>query len=210
MNIGDWQATFQKIPTAIDNLFDEHGSKRLASRGSADAADNDIFNDFDGWVDRTLWPGIATEYGVEDEDTSESQSLDIEISTNIRSSDLRQDVNEAIVKDAKVLTAPGEPEKRHIELQLPTDMTYRTGDYLAVLPLNSSEIVKRVMKRFSLPWDAKINIKEGQNTILPCSRDMSVFDLLAAYVELNQPATTKVQRCFTLSSKTFLYIMLTF
>ncbi|MCJ1431831.1 hypothetical protein MMC27_001186 [Xylographa pallens] len=187
----DWQATFQKIPTAIDNLFDEHGSKRLAARGYADAADNDIFNNFDSWVDQTLWPGIAAEYGVEDEDTSESQGLDIEISTNTRSSDLRQDVSEAIVKDAKVLTAPGEPEKRHIELQLPTDMTYRTGDYLAVLPLNRSEIVKRVMKRFSLPWDAKINIKEGQNTILPCGRDMSVFDLLSAYVELNQPATTK-------------------
>ncbi|MCJ1281918.1 hypothetical protein MMC26_001241 [Xylographa opegraphella] len=187
----DWQATFQKIPTAIDNLFETHGSKRLAARGNADAADNDIFNNFDSWVDHTLWPGIAAEYGVEDEDPSESQGLDVEISTNTRSNDLRQDVSEAIVKDVKILTAPGEPEKRHIELQLPTNMTYRAGDYLAVLPLNSSEIVKRVMKRFSLPWDSKINIKEGQNTILPCGRDMSVFDLLSAYVELNQPATTK-------------------
>ncbi|MCJ1377356.1 hypothetical protein MMC17_000451 [Xylographa soralifera] len=187
----DWQATFQKIPAAIDNLFEKNGSKRLAVRGYADAADNDIFNDFDTWVDRTLWPGIAAEYGVENEESTESQGLEIEISTNTRSEDLRQDVSEAIIKDIKVLTAPGEPEKRHIELQLPTDMTYRTGDYLAVLPLNSSEIVKRVMKRFSLPWDSKINIKEGQNTILPCGRDMSVFDLLSAYVELNQPATTK-------------------
>ncbi|MCJ1400318.1 hypothetical protein MMC11_003523 [Xylographa trunciseda] len=187
----DWQATFQKIPTTIDNLFDEHGGKRLATRGYADAADNDIFNDFDKWADQTLWSGIAAEFGAEDEDPSESQGLDIEISTNTRSNDLRQDVAEAIVKDVKVLTAPGEPEKRHIELQLPTDMTYRAGDYLAVLPLNGSEIVKRVMNRFSLPWDAKINIKEGQNTILPCGRDMSVFDLLSAYVELNQPATTK-------------------
>ncbi|MCJ1393970.1 hypothetical protein MMC18_006847 [Xylographa bjoerkii] len=187
----DWQATFQKIPTAIDDLFEKHGSKRLAKRGYADAADNDIFNDFDKWADQTLWPGIATEYGAEDEDLSETQGLEIEISTNTRSNDLRQDVSEAIVKDVKVLTAPGEPEKRHIELQLPTDMTYKAGDYLAVLPLNSSEVVKRVMRRFALPWDAKINIKEGQNTILPCGRDMGVFDLLSAYVELNQPATTK-------------------
>lgn len=71
-------------------------------------------------------------------------------------------------------------------------MTYRTGDYLAVLPLNHSQIVKRVMNRFSLPWDARISIKEGQNTILPTNREMSVFDLLSAYVELNQPATKKV------------------
>jgi len=189
---GDWQATFQKIPKLTDELFEKHGGKRLAARGYADAANNDIFNDFDKWMDQKLWPAIATEFGADDGDHLDVHGLDIEISTNTRSSDLRHDVSEAIVKDVQVLTAPGEPQKRHIELQLPTDMTYRAGDYLAVLPLNHSKIVKRVMNRFSLPWDAKINIKEGQNTILPTGRDMSVFDLLSAYVELSQPATTKV------------------
>ena len=194
LDLGDWQATFQRIPKLTDELFEKHGSKRLAARGFADAANNDIFNDFDKWMDQTLWPAIANEFGGHDEDLPEAQALDVEVSTNTRSSDLRQDVSEAIVKDVKVLTAPGEPEKRHIELQLPTDMAYKAGDYLAVLPLNNSKIVKRVMNRFSLPWDARIFIKEGQNTILPTGREMSVFDLLSAYVELNQPATTKVCR----------------
>ena len=143
-------------------------------------------------MDQTLWPAIASQFGAEDEDLIGVQGLELDITTNTRSSDLRQDVSEAIVKDVKILTAPGEPEKRSIELQLPTDMSYRAGDYLAILPLNSSKIVKRVMKRFGLPWDARIHIKEGQNTILPTGREMSVFDLLSAYVELNQPATTKV------------------
>ena len=191
-NIGDWQATFQKVPKLTDELFEKHGGKRLAARGYADAANNDIFNDFDKWMDQELWPAIATKFGANNRDHLDFHGLDIEISTNTRSSDLRQDVSEAIVKDVQLLTAPGEPEKRHIELQLPTDMTYRAGDYLAVLPLNHSKIVKRVMNRFSLPWDAKINIKKGQNTILPTGRDMSVFDLLSAYVELSQPATIKV------------------
>lgn len=191
---GDWQATFQKIPKLTDELIEKHGGKRLAARGYADAANNDIFNDFDKWMDQTLWPAIVKEFGAEDEDVVGVHGLDVEISTNTRSSDLRQDVSEAIVTDAKVLTAPGEPEKHHIELQLPTGMAYRAGDYLAVLPLNHSKIVKRVMNRFSLPWDAKIYIKEGQNTVLPTGREMSVLDLLSAYVELNQPATTKVVR----------------
>jgi len=191
---GDWQATFQKIPKLTDELIEKHGGKRLAVRGYADAANNDIFNDFDKWMDQKLWPAIAKEFGAEDEDAAGVRGLDVEISTNTRSSDLRQDVSEAIVMEVKVLTVPGEPEKRHIGLQLPTDMTYRAGDYLAVLPLNHSKIVKRVMNRFSLPWDAKIHIKEGQNTVLPTGREMSVFDLLSAYVELNQPATIKVVR----------------
>ena len=71
-------------------------------------------------------------------------------------------------------------------------MTYRAGDYLAVLPINPAQTVKRVLNRFSLPWDAKIHIRDGQNTVLPTGRDMAVYEVLSTYVELNQPATTKV------------------
>ena len=175
----------------MDKLFSDRGGKRLAARGYADAADNDIFNDFDKWVDKSFWPAIATEYGVEEADASQDQGLDIEVTAGSRSSDLRQDVSEAIVKDIRVLTAPSEPEKRHIEVQLPSGMEYRAGDYLAVLPINHHKTVKRVMNRFSLPWDTKVIVKPGQNTILPTGREILAFALLSAYVELAQPATAK-------------------
>ena len=73
-------------------------------------------------------------------------------------------------------------------------MTYKAGDYLAVLPLNHGKVVKRVMSRFSVPWDAMIKIPEGQNTMLPTGREMSAYGMLAAYTELNQPATAKVSK----------------
>ena len=174
-----------------DKIFEERGAKRLAPRGYADAANGDIFNDFDKWADEKFWPAVGKEYGHEGTDTLDNTGLEIEITTHIRSSALRQNVSEAIVKDVKVLTAPGEPEKRHIELQLPTDMTYRAGDYLAVLPINHAKIVRRVMNRFGLAWDAVITVKEGQNTILPTQK-IAVYAMLSAYVELNQPATVKV------------------
>ena len=106
--------------------------------------------------------------------------------------DLRQDVSEAIVKNVESLTAAGEPEKRHIEIQLPSGMTYRAGDYLAILPINQGSKVKSVMSRFGLPWDVKMTIRAGQNTFLPTGRELSVYNLLASYVELGQPATQKV------------------
>ena len=196
--IGDWQATFQKIPTLTDNLFEEHGAKRLAPRGYADAANGDIFNDFDKWTDHALWPAVSKEYGAEGMNAPEDTELDIEITTHTRSSNLRQDVSEAIVEDVKVLTAPGESEKRHLELRLPSDMSFKTGDYLAVLPINHTTIVKRVMNRFGLAWDSKFIVKEGQNTLLPAGRDMSVFAALSAYLEFNQPATVKVGLTFPL------------
>ena len=117
--------------------------------------------------------------------------LDIVIDTNPRSNDLRQDVSEAIVKDTRTLTAPGEPEKRHIEITLPAGMTYRAGDYLAVLPVNHHKTIKAVLSRFNLAWDVKMTIKEGQNTFLPTGKEMAVYDVLSSYVELNQPATQK-------------------
>jgi len=91
-----------------------------------------------------------------------------------------------------ILTAPDEPEKRHIVLKLPTGMSYKVGDYLAVLPINDQKNIRRVLKHYGLPWDAILTIKDGQNTTLPSGHPVSAMDILGAYVELSQPATRKV------------------
>jgi cytochrome P450/NADPH-cytochrome P450 reductase len=90
-----------------------------------------------------------------------------------------------------VLTAEREPEKRHIVLKLPTGMSYKAGDYLAVLPMNNSKNIRRVLKWANLPWDAMLTIKTGANTTLPTGHPISAMDVLGAYVELSQPATRK-------------------
>lgn len=104
---------------------------------------------------------------------------------------LRQDVKEAIIRSNKVLTTEGEPQKRHIVLTLPTGMGYKVGDYLAVLPINDAVNIRRVLRRFGLPWDAMLTIK-GENTTLPTGHPLSAMDILGAYVELSQPATRRV------------------
>lgn len=77
-------------------------------------------------------------------------------------------------------------------MELPSGMTYKSGDYLAVLPMNHPNTIRRVLKRFGLPWDTVITIKSGSNTTLPTGRPVSVLDILSSYVELAQPATSKV------------------
>ncbi len=110
----------------------------------------------------------------------------------MRSSHLKQSVREAIVVKNDIIGSTGDAHKhkRHIELKLPTDMEYRAGDYLAILPINHADTVHRVLVRFGLPWDAMIHIK-SKNTILPNQGPMPVHSLLAAYVEINQPATQR-------------------
>lgn len=200
IDAGDWQATFQKVPKLTDELLGARGGQRIAERGYADAAAGDMFNDFDKWEDQVFWPSVQQIFGDDSADVEEKVGLDVEISGSIRSSKLHADVREAIVKDTRVLTADGERVKRHIEIQLPSTMVYRAGDYLAVLPLNLPATVRRVLQRFQLPWDAVVTIKPSQNTILPVDQAISVYDLLTAYVELSQPATLKV-RCLKSSTK---------
>ena len=172
-------------------MLEERGATRLLERGVADAADNDIFNDFEKWEDKQFWPTLTQTFGTQKDEVDDMAGLEVEISTTLRSSLLRQDVKEAVVVKNKLLGSGTELPKRHIELKLPTDMTYRAGDYLAVLPVNHSSVVHRAIKRFHLPWDASVTLKSG-GSWLPVGQLMSVFDLLCAYVELSQSATRRV------------------
>lgn len=179
----------------MDTSFAANGATRIAAAGFGDVAAGDIFNDFDKWQDEVFWAAL----GPFKEDLSDA-GIELEIDTSSRRSTLRQDVREAIVVSNRVLTAPGEAEKRHIALKLPTGMTYSAGDYLAVLPLNHMKNIRRVLRRFGLPWDAMLTIKNGANTTLPIDHTLSAMDILGAYVELSQPATRRVRWPFYLRS----------
>ncbi|KAI7188379.1 cytochrome P450, partial [Hortaea werneckii] len=199
----DWKQTFHRIPNSINKLLEEHGGKRICDMGSADAAKGDMMSAFQTWEDEVLWPALKSQYGVEGAEegsAAASQSLSIQVS-NRRASRLRADVSEAKVLSNTVLTAPGVPVKRQIELQLPSEMSYRAGDYLAVLPINPRETVHRVAQRFNLSWDAMLTISSKSNTALPTDEPISANDLFSAYVELSQPATKRAVSMLIEASK---------
>ncbi|CAM1511159.1 Fc.00g086720.m01.CDS01 [Cosmosporella sp. VM-42] len=186
----DWVQTFHRIPKLVNSTLEMLGGTRLVTMGSADAASSDMFSDFETWEDETLWPVLKEKYGTSETEGSGSQAgISVEV-TNNRKKTLRQDVEEALVVATKTLTASG-PEKKHIEIQLPTGMTYKAGDYLAILPLNPKDTIRRVFKRFQLAWDAALKIQSDRPTTLPTNATITAFDVFAAYVELSQPATKR-------------------
>lgn len=147
----DWKQTFHRIPKSIGTMLESHSGKRICESGFADAAKGDMMSTFQSWEDETLWPALKAQFGGSEVDqlgeaAASAHSLDIAVS-NKRASQLRADVSDGKVVATKVLTAAGQPEKRHIEIQLPTELSYRAGDYLAVLPLNPEKSVRRVMNR---------------------------------------------------------------
>ncbi|PSN59760.1 cytochrome P450 [Corynespora cassiicola Philippines] len=188
----DWAKTFHKVPKLLNKVLEERGGSRIASLGTADAAQGDIFTEFEAWEDQVFWPAMRERYSTSDAPagTSYETTLDVDVSSP-RSSTLRQDVREARVEAVEVLSAPGAPEKRHIEISLPSETTYSAGDYLAILPLNPKENVARAMRRFGLPWDSMLTISSGGPTTLPTDGPVAATDVLGAYVELAQPASRR-------------------
>lgn len=177
----------------VDSTIERLGGSRLVPLGTSDTALGNTFTEFEMWEDMVLWPALSEKYGIQlspDDDASQA-GLVVTITTP-RSSTLRQDVGEAIVVAVKALTPPGVPLKKHIEIRLPSGVTYSAGDYLAVLPLNPKEIIHRAMRRFQIAWDAHINISSEAHTTLPTDVSIPVYDVLGGYVELAQPATRRV------------------
>ncbi|KAK6211216.1 bifunctional p-450:nadph-p450 reductase [Colletotrichum tabaci] len=204
----DWVQTFHRIPKLVDATLEQLGASRLADAGLTDASSGEVFSNFESWEDDVLWPALTSKYettptkttttttttGADDGGSSKkTKGVDVVIS-NPRTSTLRQDVREATVTNTATLTASaGEPKstKKHIEIQIPDDMTYTAGDYLAVLPINPKESVYRAMRRFHLARDAHLSIKTDGPTSLPVDSSVPAHDLLSSYIELSQPATRR-------------------
>lgn len=188
----DWASTYQRVPKRIDELLSRHGAENIVERGSSDVSKSDTFGDFEAWASGHLWPALDAHLHSPGRSADEHRTiptLEVELTAQERAARLQQNVQWANVVSNTVLTAPGEPEKRHIEIELPSDLTYTAGDYLAVLPLNPREYVRRVMTHFNLPWDGQMTIKPGSATSLPTGKPVGIFDLLQGYVEVSQPAT---------------------
>ncbi|PHH62243.1 hypothetical protein CDD81_7303 [Ophiocordyceps australis] len=185
----DWPATYQRIPKLVDSTLEKLGGQRLLPIGAADAGAGDMFEDFETWEEKSLWPGLQAKYGAEDNEANAGSGISVEVSV-ARKKKLRQEVEEAMVVSTQRLTQKG-PEKRQIEIRLPTGMTYKAGDYLAVLPLNNRDNVSRVFRRFGLSWDATLMIKSDRPTTLPTDLPVSALNVVGAYVELAQPATKR-------------------
>ena len=183
----DWVTTYQKIPTYIDQLMGDAGGKRIIERGEGDAA-GDFFGAFEAWKEKlfqVLCPANGLENIIGDE------KLSIEIINSTRNLGHIKDIG--FVKENLVLIQANQihPTVHHLEIQLPQGQTYRSGDYLAILPTNPIQTIHRVLQRFNLSTDAHLIIHSTTNTFFPTEHPVSAIDILSGYVELTQLISRK-------------------
>jgi cytochrome P450 / NADPH-cytochrome P450 reductase len=197
----DWAATYQSIPRLIDEQLAAHGGRSVYARGEGDAR-SDLDGEFESWFAKAA-PQAVKEFGV---DTSFARSANDEPLYRIEPvapSAVNAIVALGGVSPMKILinselqnkagANPSERSTRHIEVQLPPDITYRVGDHLSVVPRNDPALVDSVARRFGfLPADQiRLQVAEGRRAQLPVGDAVSVGRLLSEFVELQQVATRK-------------------
>src|SRR5471032_1405252 len=197
----DWAATYQSIPRIIDEQLATHGARCVYARGEGDAR-SDLDGQFESWFAKAA-PVAVKEFGVDSSFTRSANDEPLYKIEPVAPSAVNPAVALGGTAPMKVLVNSELQNKtganasdrstRHIEVQLPSDITYRVGDHLSVVPRNDPVLVDAVARRFGfLPADQiRLQVAEGRRAQLPVGDNVSVGRLLTEFVELQQVATRK-------------------
>lgn len=191
----DWAETFQRVPAEIDEAMESRGAIRLIDRGVIDMK-GDYFADFESWSKR-LWSKLAADLDLSFDDHSKSDFVEVTVVDAGRQNMLVAETDgpfvEAVVTSVQKLSTDVDGtmnEKFKAVLELPEGISYSTGDYLEVLPKNSSSGVNRVLDHFQLAGEDRIKLS-GCSTFLPIDQVLTINDLLENYVELATPLSKR-------------------
>ncbi|MFE7613922.1 cytochrome P450 [Streptomyces celluloflavus] len=203
LGVGDrnWAATYQRIPTLLDERLAALGGERLLPRAEADAS-----GDLTGTVKEfaaALRTELLTRYGdPESIGASDPAAADTGYTvTEISGGPLdalaaRHDLVAMTVTEARDLTAPRWPRpKRFLRIALPDGVTYRTADHLAVLPVNGPAAVERAARALGADLDTvlALHTRRPGRDALPVDRPLTVRELLTHHLELGaRPAPGQV------------------
>jgi cytochrome P450/NADPH-cytochrome P450 reductase len=185
----DWSHSYHRIPKLTDELFANMGAKRFTETGLVNVK-GDIMGPWEKWSEQ-MWSDLRKSSGTTTQVLGGQLQADItppKFATYLGG----KDIGYGVVRVNKDLGG-GEVglNKKHMEIALPAGASYRSGDYMVILPLNSISNVRRVMKRFDLSPDDNIAITGTSKTFIATEAPTSIFDLLMTRVELGTPISQK-------------------
>ncbi|MFC8131527.1 cytochrome P450 [Streptomyces sp. NPDC057302] len=199
LGVGDrnWAATYQHVPTRFDERLAELGGARLLARTAADASGDlgGTVRDFTARLRRALLERYGDPDALESPVSAEpSDAYEVREVTGgpLDALAARHGLVPMTVSEAHDLTAPGHPRtKRFVRLALPDGMTYRTGDHLAVLPVNEPALVDRAAAALGVDLETVLDIRASRprRDGLAVDRPLTVRQLLMLHVELQDRPT---------------------
>src|SRR6266436_2037942 len=195
----DWAATYQAIPTLIDAQLEKHGAKPMYRRGEGDAR-GDFDSDYRGWYSE-LWSSVATALHLPDS-VAQTQVTGPRFSVTFVNKQAANPIIRSYNAVGMTVRAnrelqhrdcerPSERSTRHLEIALPSGVTYNAGDHLGIVPRNGLDQIQRVLLRFKLDAGLYLTITPRTNasTYLPLNELEPLLGVLATRVELQDVAT---------------------
>ncbi len=189
--------TFQGFPKLIDDVLAQTGATRVLARAEADGN-----GDFDGAVERwmgQLWKALGGAEAAPDKPrVTVAYASDSDARAGVLPElayTLSVVCNEELVRDPAGLWDFGveapRASTRHITLRLPEGIEYRTGDHLAIYPRNRPEAARAVAERLGINPNAVVILAGDATRLkhLPIGKPVTVAQLLADFVELQDPVT---------------------
>ncbi|GIE76430.1 bifunctional cytochrome P450/NADPH--P450 reductase 2 [Actinoplanes philippinensis] len=181
----DWPTTYQRIPTILDEAMHDAGARRLRERGAVDAR-TDFFGEFERWY-QNLWADLAATYDLP---LVEAGGPRYRVGISAAGTPAATAV---VLENRELVRGSSAGSKRHLELRLPDGWSYRTGDYLSVLPQNHPSLVTRMITRLGLTAGHLVTIESDTPAgRIPTGTPTRIDDLLTRYVDLSAPATAGV------------------
>ncbi len=195
----EWAATYQAVPTLLDEQLAAHGGRRVHPRGEGNAA-ADFDAQYRSWH-AGLWAGVAGALDLPAE-VAALGTAGPRLSITLTNRQLTNPVivsyhaSPAQVRENRELihAVNGDtPQRstRHLEIALAPGTSYRAGDHLGVLPRNNIDLIRRVMARFALDAGQYVTIipNSGTHTHLPIDEPAPLLGVLGSCVELQDVAT---------------------
>lgn len=200
LGVGDrnWSATYQRIPTLIDDRLAALGATRLLHRAEADAS-----GDLSGSVTAftaALRTALLEHHGdpaTAGDPPRREQDGPAYTVTEVTGGALdalatRHGMTAMTVTDTGSLTHPDYPRvKRLVRLALPEGAAYRTADHLTVLPANAPDVVERAARLLHADLDTVLSITphHPRRDGIPVDRPLTIRQLLTHHVELQDRPT---------------------
>jgi cytochrome P450 / NADPH-cytochrome P450 reductase len=195
----DWATTYQAIPTLIDAQLEKHGAKRMYKRGEGDAR-GDFDSDYRAWYGG-LWSSVATALHLP-ESAAQTQVTGPRLSVTFVNKQAANPIIRSYSAVGMTVRAnrelqhrdcerPSERSTRHLEIALPSGVTYSAGDHLGIVPRNGLDQIQRILLRFKLDAGLYLTITPRTNasTYLPVNEPVPLLGVLANRVELQDVAT---------------------
>ncbi|KAI0451948.1 hypothetical protein F5B21DRAFT_506720 [Xylaria acuta] len=184
----EWVNTFHRIPKLVDEVMPKLGATRIISPKFVDVKE-DLTGPWEDWRDELL----VSFSGQSESVTTTTSDLEVTVEKSDTADLLGgETISTGVIRENKQIagTEVGSA-KRHIEVELPEDVTYEPGDYLVVLPTNPLNLVRRAATRFGLNVMDIVTVKGTSKIFLIGRGPSTVIEILGGRVELGTLASKR-------------------